>query len=173
MSEENVSPPATPATSLRPPDFLLPKVEGNPARGGPGHLRIYLSWGGEVYGPATVMEIMAGLRSSSYEPSALFWFEGRGEWSPLAEFATLAHGLSNRPEAPNPSGVRHEANPESWTTDRDKTRKARKKSGPAPRPEKLRKPPGGGRGGYWVVFFFVLLAIGLTVGILVLISGLI
>ena len=170
MSEDSAHPPKTPAMSLRPPDFLLPKAEGNPARVRPGNPKIYLSWGDEVYGPATVDEVMAGLRSSFYEPATVFWLEGRESWSPLAEFAVLADEFSNRADVPHPTGVRQEANPEPLSPDREQPRATRKKSAPA-RPSKPRKPPGGGSHGYWVVFAFVLLAVGLTVGILLLLAN--
>ena len=172
MNEETASPPPT-ATTLRPPDFLLPKADGNPARGRPGVPKIYLSWGGEVYGPATVEEVMAGLRASFYEPATIFWFEGRDEWSPLSEFSALAGEMSHRPDVPHPSGVRQESNPEPLPAQSEPSRATRKKSptGRPSKPTKPPKPPGGGYRGYWVVFAFVLVAIALTVGLLLLLAN--
>jgi hypothetical protein len=70
--------------SVRPPDFLLPKASGKVAEG--RHRKIYLSWGGEIYGPATEEEVLAGIRASWFEGSAIYWHEGLEEWKPLADF---------------------------------------------------------------------------------------
>lgn len=70
--------------SVRPPDFLLPKASGKLAEG--RHGKIYLSWGGEIYGPASEEEILSGIRASWFESGALYWHEGLEEWKPLAGF---------------------------------------------------------------------------------------
>jgi len=171
MSEENTPPTPPPAMNLLPPDFFLPKADGNPARLRPGNPKIYLSWGDEVYGPTTVEEVMAGLRSSFYEPATVFWFEGRESWSPLAEFVALADEIGNWPDVPRPTGVRQESNPKPLSADREQTQATRKKAGSAHH-GKLRKARRSGYRGYWVVFAFVLLAVALTVGILVLMADL-
>ena len=48
--------------------------------------KIYLSWGGEIYGPSSLREIKAGIRASSFEDGAVYWHEGMEKWKPLAEF---------------------------------------------------------------------------------------
>jgi len=73
---------------VRPPDFLLPKSAGKLAEG--RQAKVYLSWGGEIYGPASTEEVLAGIRASWFEASALYWHEGLAEWTPLASFPDSA-----------------------------------------------------------------------------------
>jgi len=73
---------------VRPPDFLLPKISGKTAEARQG--KIYLSWGGEIYGPAATEEVLAGIRASWFENGALYWHEGLEEWKPLADFPQSA-----------------------------------------------------------------------------------
>ena len=73
---------------VRPPDFLLPKVSGKLSEARQG--KVYLSWGGEIYGPASTEEVLAGIRASWFESSALYWHEGLAEWTSLASFPDSA-----------------------------------------------------------------------------------
>jgi hypothetical protein len=59
-------------------------MAGKPAEGRQG--KIYLSWGGEIYGPAGAEEVLAGIRASWFESGALYWHEGLEEWRPLTDF---------------------------------------------------------------------------------------
>lgn len=56
---------------------------------------IFLSWGGETYGPATPEEITDGLRTAWFEADTLYWHEGLPEWKPIAEFSQSS--ASNTP----------------------------------------------------------------------------
>lgn len=73
---------------VRPPDFLLPKAAGKLAEGRQG--KIYLSWGGEIYGPASTEEVLAGIRACWFDSGALYWHEGLEHWKPLGEFPDSA-----------------------------------------------------------------------------------
>ncbi len=146
--------PEPPKTGFRPPDFLLPKADAASRRrhGEPG---IYLSWGGEVYGPAAVGDVISGVRTSWFADDALFWFEGQTEWRPVAEFPDVAAQLPKKSAmlltpkgaagkaAPNPDAPRRPAMPKAPKHRRDYR-------------------------GLGIVIVFVLLAVGLTVGLLVL-----
>ena len=75
-----------------PPSFPLPKATGKgPEEKG---AKIYLSWGGEVYGPASAEEVITGLRTSWFESGSLYWHEGLEHWKPLAEFPQPDPGLA-------------------------------------------------------------------------------
>ena len=47
---------------------------------------IFLSWAGEIYGPATPEEVAHGMRTSWFEEDALYWHEGLNDWKPVYEF---------------------------------------------------------------------------------------
>ena len=47
---------------------------------------IFLSWAGEIYGPATPEEVANGIRTSWFEEDALYWHEGLDNWKPVYEF---------------------------------------------------------------------------------------
>lgn len=49
--------------------------------------KIFLCWGGEIYGPSSPEEIINGLRTSWFEVDAFYWHEGMPEWKPIAEFS--------------------------------------------------------------------------------------
>lgn len=57
---------------------------------------IFLSWDGEIYGPATEEEVKKGLRTSWFEEGTLYWHEGMGGWMPVAEFDR--HGQEEKPD---------------------------------------------------------------------------
>jgi len=88
-------PSKTPAEPrIAPPIFMLP--EANRSRRS-GNAAVYLSWGGEVYGPATGSEVCDGIRTSWFEEDTVFWYEGMIEWRPLTEFSAPTN--RSRPEA--------------------------------------------------------------------------
>ena len=51
---------------------------------------VYLSWGGEIYGPSSWEEVAAGVRTSWFEEGALYWHEGLDSWRPVSEFPPAA-----------------------------------------------------------------------------------
>lgn len=145
----------SPAPGFRPPDFLLPKAEG-PTRRRLGEPDIYLSWGGQVYGPAAVDDVIAGVRTSWFEDDALFWFEGQTDWLPVGTFPDLAVQITQKRNA---LSALHAGSGTS-------------KSEPPRRPLIPRPPkPQRDYRGLGIIILFVLLAIGLTVGILLLLHG--
>lgn len=144
--------PESPKPGFRPPDFLLPKADG-PTRRRLGEPDIYLSWSGQVYGPAAVDDVITGIRTSWFEDDALFWFEGQTSWRPVAEFPDLATVITQKRNSLSavPPG-------------------AGAAKSDAPRRPLMPRPPKPQRDyrGLGIVIMFVLLAIGLTVGILLL-----
>lgn len=65
-----------------------------------GH--VFLSWAGQVYGPATEADVIAGIRASCFESGTLYWHEGLDEWRDLSLFpADLAH---DKPAPATPLG---------------------------------------------------------------------
>lgn len=160
------TPPSSPSlTPVRPPDFVLPRADG-PVRNRPGQLQVYLTWGGEVYGPATADDVQAGLRSSSFEAGALFWFEGQDEWAPVAAFPHVIESLGGRLPTARHSGTPQQALQAAPSRD-GKPRPRPRQMTEHPKPPKA--PHSNGHQGYWLVAGFILLAIGLTVGVLLLI----
>lgn len=91
MTPETMPPPRNGGSipALRPPDFLLPEGKKNANVRRRGEPDVYVSWGGQVYGPAGVDDVMAGVRTSYFDQGAVFWFEGRESWSPIAQFSGL------------------------------------------------------------------------------------
>lgn len=86
------SSPASSTTNeprFRPPDFLLPTAESSAARRRNREPDIFVSWGGEVYGPAGPGEILAGIKAAWFEPDTAFWFEGQSSWQPLQDFPEI------------------------------------------------------------------------------------
>jgi hypothetical protein len=127
-------------------------------------LEIYLTYEGEVRGPAPVEDVQAGRRTSFYPDDTTFWFEGRADWAPLDEFdaALAAHAeKEGRKAAALAAQIRE------WRTSGDgrKRRRRHHKGGRTPR------PPQGKQRGYLVVVAAVLAAVILTAGILLLMSG--
>jgi hypothetical protein len=169
MNADETPPPAPALASVRPPDFVLPRAEG-PARQRPGELQVYVTWGGEIYGPATTDEVLAGIRSSWFEESAHFWFEGRGEWSPLSAFPGVLDELPARQTVARQTGIpQHALLPDEAETPAPPARKRRSQAAEHARPPKKPRTPPGGINGYLVVAAFILAAVGLTVGVLLLI----
>jgi hypothetical protein len=161
---DDTPPPPPSLTPVRPPDFVLPRADG-PVRHRPGQLQVYLIWGGEIYGPATADDVQAGLRSSSLEEDALFWFEGQNEWAPVATFPRVIASLGARLPTARHSGTPQQ---ERLGAPAPKSERTRPRQQPEhPRPPKA--PRSHGHQGYWLVAGFILLAIGLTVGVLLLI----
>lgn len=119
---------------------------------------MYLSWDGRVYGPASRREVLAGLRASSFEEGALFWFEGQAEWKPLAEFPREEEKPRTRRSVPTGAG---DEVPQGYWSEVEDFARGRKPP----------RPPGSfSKARYaWVIFVFMLLGAALTVGILLLV----
>lgn len=125
---------------------------------------IYLSWNGEIYGPATETEIIAGIRTSSFEEGTLYWHESLDEWRELSSFPFDSGGAPPGPWTPLAGGLLPVA-PSLPATAQSKQSQGRKK---APRHGKSGRAVPLDRRGLAIVFGFVLLAVLLTVGILLL-----
>lgn len=166
MSREQPEASEKPAPALRPPDFLLPKSDLPAARRRSGDPEIYLSWGGEVYGPAAVAEVVKGVRTSWFEEGTLYWFEGRSDWRPVGEFPDIAGGLTGKRNAPAPSNESKTPAPAEPAAD-NQTGETMPVAPKKPKMPRISKPKGDYRG-IGIVVVFVLLAVGLTVGILLL-----
>lgn len=149
-ADRGSSAPRSGNAALRPADFLLPKAGASAAAR--GDAQIYLSWGGEIYGPATGEEIAAGLRASWFEEGALFWHEGLEDWKPVTEFSFPAR----RPAQDSWPRVVASDVPSAPSLPR---------AGRAAKAGKPKPQPLGGHGRA-IVFGFVLLAVLLTVGII-------
>ena len=174
MTPENMpAPPAGPTTpSLRPPDFLLPTPDQATSRRRHGEPEIYVSWGGKVYGPSGVDEVISGVRTSYFEEDALFWFEGRSEWRPVEELPDLV--ASEMPALPV-AGVPHIQPAEPirphWPGDASSTnRNSRGKRRRHNRKGRASRASRSGRAGRLIVLGAVLLAVVLTAGLLLLLS---
>ena len=81
------TPPSTPGLKLRPPDLQLPKSERHAERSGGAKVGLYISSGGQTYGPSTPREVVASVRTGYFHEDAVFWVESRNEWRPLTELA--------------------------------------------------------------------------------------
>jgi len=172
MTPENMPAPPAPAgttPSLRPPDFLLPQSDRGAARRRTGEPEIYVSWGGQIYGPSGVDDVLTGIRTAYFEEDALFWFEGRSEWRPVDELedlfaekelelpvAATIHTPPSEPIRPTWPASR----PSEGTSGR---RRRRRQSGGG-------RPSRKGRAGRLIVLGAVLLAVLITAGLLLLIS---
>lgn len=142
------------STPTQPPDFLLPRTGLQRSR----HARFFLSWGGEIYGPTTEDDILAGIRASSFGENALYWHEGSDGWMPLSEF--LSHGQMAAPDEWN-----HLEDRVAPAAPRGKTRSKRgrhpsRKEGSHPQGRRSQAP--------LLILGIVLLAVLLTVSILLL-----
>lgn len=159
-----------PTPAFRPPDFLLPQSENAAMRRRFGEPEIFLSWNGEVYGPASAAEVVAGVHSSSFETGALYWFEGQKEWRPVAEFPGVAPTLSAKhPTQP----AAEDAPPPPATPSRDKPSRRRKRHSHHRRSAVPQIPKSRGNlRGLGIIIAFVLLAVGLTTGIILLLHTL-
>jgi len=166
------SPPApkSPRTALRPPDFLLPQADKTAARKRNGGPDVYVSWGDQIYGPSAVADVVSGVRATYFEEDALFWFEGRNEWRPVAELPALFENASE--ELPR-AAQQHSAPPEAVKPAWPGARKRSSSSGERRRRRGNRraaKPRSAQNGGRLIVIAAVLLAVLLTVGMLLLMS---
>lgn len=143
---------------FRPPDFLLPNAESSTARRRNGEPDIFVSWGGEVYGPTGPDDILARLKATWFEPDAAFWFEGQESWRPLKDFAEIYQ--SAKPATPLVSEAEIETKSplpaeQPRSSSRRKRRRGARHSTEAKSPSRL-----------WIVIGFVALATLATVGIL-------
>jgi hypothetical protein len=181
-------PPSNPgAPVLRPPDFFLPSGAKSATRG--GGREVYLSWGGAIYGPAGPEEVLAGVRTSWFEPDALFWLEGQDTWLPVADFPALvndgrgtvtAHPAGPIPEQAPPlpaagttAAVGTTASPDA--TDSRQRRRGRGRDHGRKRNRKPRSPRRTGRTsktGRLIVLALVILAAAVTVGLIFLLMRL-
>ncbi|MBE2178978.1 MAG: hypothetical protein IAE97_00705 [Chthoniobacterales bacterium] len=168
----NPNPPA-PGSSERtqPAAFPAPPAEWNIERLQAGEPLIYISWGGEVYGPAAPMDVLAGLRAAWFEDDALFWFEGQKGWRPVAEFPACVGSDNPDDRLPADGALTAEAPitipkgaPAALPAKQPRSSRSRGSS----RKPKPGRRPGLGKRGALIVFGFALLAVGLTVGILLL-----
>lgn len=148
---------SSPVQPLRPQNSLLRRSDYSAAKRRPGEPEIYLSWEGEVYGPAAPEDVRAGIRVSYYEEGTTFWHEGMIEWLPLKEFPeTFAAQTQKRPAPrPGPSPTAETVEPQAKSQSRAK------------KPKPL-KPRAESRHGLWIVLVFCFLAVGLTVGVILL-----
>lgn len=120
---------------------------------------VYLTWGGTVYGPAGIEEVLAGCRTSWFEEETMFWFEGQDRWLPIKDFPSILdhpeHGLAARQHRTPPRGMPREPG---------------KDEPDSPRRRRGRQSRGSHRGRHrkatnWLVAGLVLLAVLVTVGI--------
>lgn len=122
--------------------------------------RIFLSWNGEIYGPATDQEVMKGVRTSWFDEGALYWHEGMDDWKPVYEFKSS--GKKQHPENWSNRKVAPPLNAPSLSGQSSRRARANRSSTSKPRPRK------GERQNLLLVAAFTLLAVVLTVGILLL-----
>ena len=80
-------------TGYSPPRPAAAQLPGTAQPRGPA--AIYLSWGGEIYGPSSREEVVAGIRTSWFEQGTLYWHEGLDEWNPVHEFPISAESAGN------------------------------------------------------------------------------
>ena len=172
--------PGTPGPQLRPPDFMLPKSERHADRSGGAKAGLYVSSGGQTYGPSTPREVVASVRTGYFNEDAVFWVESRNEWRPLTE---LAQHVELPPPSVEPAHLELppriplHAPPTQAVT--PKWPGARRRSSTSPRGERRRrdrkgrpaKAPKGRLAGRLIVFGAILLAILITAGGLLLISA--
>lgn len=171
MTPENM--PAPPdhkgtAAALRPPDFLLPQTERRPARSA-DEPEIYVAWGGQVYGPAGVEDVLSGVRTAYFGEEAMFWFEGRDEWRPVEELRECLRERNTRlPEAATrhapPSEPIRPRWPGTRNSDASTGERRRRRKGGSSRSSRRRLAA------RLIVIGAVLLAIAITAGLLLMIS---
>lgn len=125
-----------------------------------GNKRIFLSWGGQIYGPASAEEVTAGIRASSFEKETLFWHDGLEEWRPLLDFSPPGPVSASEVRPGRLRGSEPQIPGLPARTGRRKTRK--KPRGSAPASRRL------GRGNRLIFLGIALLAAMLMVGILLL-----
>ena len=178
MIPENMpAPPSTGATpAIRPPDFFLPKTDLTTPGRRTGEPDVYVSWGGQIYGPSAVDHVVSGVRTSYFGDDALFWFEGRDGWSPIDELralfqkeAAIALPGATVLHLPPAKGIRPRmpGRKSTSTAGAQPERRRRRKSG------RKNRPNGPGRSilsGKLIVFGAILLAVLITAGMLLLLS---
>jgi len=174
MTPENM--PAPPATGdaapvLRPPDFLLPQSERSTARRRSGEPEIYVSWGGQIYGPAAVDDVLTGVRTAYFESDSLFWFEGQPGWRPVEELEDLfAEDSVELPATANRHDPPAEPIRPAWPGSGSSSgRRRRRKSKPG-RTNRHSRSSRSSLAGRLIVIAAVLLAIAITAGLLLLLS---
>lgn len=124
--------------------------------------RIFLSWAGEIYGPATLEEVANGVRTSWFEQDTLYWHEGLNEWKPVHEFALPNEShpdLASRKLTTAPSA------PDLPTSPRPREPRSNGRRRPQ---QSKRRPRKLDWRGHTIVFGFAALAVALTVGIILL-----
>lgn len=175
MTPENMPPPsAGPATpAIRPPDFLLPKTDPSTGRqrGGEGP-SIYVSWGGKIYGPSGIEDVMGGMRTAYFGEDALFWFEGCTDWRPVEELPALLESEATElpaetgpPRTPPPEPIRPHW-PSTQSSERSSRGSRRRRNRKGRTSQSARRT----RAGRLIVIGAVLLAVALTAGLLLLVS---
>ena len=178
MIPENIpDPPPTEASpAIRPPDSFLPKTDLITPGRRTGEPEVYVSWGGQIYGPSAVDHVVSGVRTSYFGDDALFWFEGRDGWSPVGELralfqkeAAIALPGATVLHLPPAEGIRPRmpGRKSTSTAGAPPERRRRRKSG------RKNRPTGPGRSilsGRLIVFGAILLAVLITAGLLVLLS---
>lgn len=121
---------------------------------------IFLTWGGEIYGPSSEEDVIAGVRTSSFDEEALYWHEGMKEWKPVYEFATPPSKQWQRVNPRNlPTAPRL---PEQVPGANSRRRRPRRSRTSKPASQRI------GNGGRAIFLGIVVLAVLLTVGILLL-----
>ena len=176
MTPDNMPSPPEPKmrrSALRPPEILLPQADKAAARKRNGEPDVYVSWGGQIYGPSSLDEVIGGVRTSYFEEDALFWFEGREEWRPVAELSVLMMKTDD-PEGLPVKARQHSAPSEgikpSWPGARKSHSSGgerRRRRGHRNRGQKQTRAQLGGR---LIVIGAVILAVILTAGLLLLVS---
>jgi hypothetical protein len=174
MTPENMpAPPApkTPRSALRPPDFLLPQADKSAARNRVGEPDVYVSWGGQVYGPTAVEDVINGVRTSYFEEDALFWFESRDGWRPVSELPALFEESSaDLPTAARLHPAPSEGIKPAWPGARKHTSASGERRRRRGHRNRATRPTRAQIGGRLIVIAAVLLAVVLTAGLLVLMS---
>ena len=186
-SEKPNPTPGTPEPRLRPPDSMLPKSERHAERSGGAKAGLYVSSGGQTYGPSTPREVVASVRTGYFNEDAVFWVESRNEWKPLTELAQHVelpqpsvepahlelppriplHAPPTQPVTPKWPGARRRSSTSSASSSsspRGERRRRDRKGRPA-------KAPKGRLAGRLIVFGAILLAILITAGGFLLISA--
>lgn len=166
------SPPA-----FRPPDFLLPQFKGTPAHSSVSGPKIFLSWDGEIHGPTSTEEVIAGIRAASFADNVFYWFEGQREWQPLAEFSEAASKITASQSAPSTAFSSNVPTLAAPTEASHETLRRRRRKRSSHRPSATSKSPTKKSNtilrGFGIILIFALLAIGVTVGIILLLHTLI
>jgi hypothetical protein len=166
---------------------MLPKSERHAERSGGAKAGLYVSSGGQTYGPSTPREVVASVRTGYFNEDAVFWVESRNEWRPLTELAQHvelpppsvepAH-LELPPRIPLHAPPTQAVTPK-WPGAGRRSSTSSASSSSSPRGERRRrdrkgrpgKPPKGRLAGRLIVFGIILLAILITAGVLLLISA--